>query len=312
MATSVYQTYQDLYEAVIKDAKESTSVTAVVDLVKRWINEGYEAINQRQRRPYLDKTFALTMNAKQDVTASVTQASTTITLSSAVSFTDSTNAIFGFHVSGTDEFYEISSISSATVTLTASYKASTNSAAGGAIYQIGTYLNSEVREVYQARHDIHRFELENKGPNALRQDIMYNPGIYDYPTKFSVTGPDASSSSKRKLLFYPYPNTLHTLYVETNIFPAELSAASDEPMLPLTYRAALYWYGLSKLYGTYHRNTEQGGNAMAMFQEWLKRIDGDSEVSEDYGRLLIDYRRPRRFTKGFGFDSRMRTSPDDE
>ena len=63
MATSIYQTYQNIYEAVIKDAKESTAVTAVVDLVKRWINEGYEAVNQRQRRPYLDKTFNITMNA---------------------------------------------------------------------------------------------------------------------------------------------------------------------------------------------------------------------------------------------------------
>jgi len=312
MATSIYQSFQDIYEAVIKDAKESTTVTAVVDLVKRWTNEGYEVVNQRQRRPYLDKTFALTMNAKNVVTASVTQASPTVTLSSAVSFTDSTDAIFGFNVPGTDEYYEITSISSATVTLATTYKGATNSAAGGTIYQMGRYIDSEIREVYQAHHDIHRLDLQNKGPNALRQDILFNPGIYDYPTRFAVTGPDATSTGKRKLLFYPYPSTLHTLYIETNIFPAELSAPSDEPMIPLTYRAVLYWYALSKLYGTYHRNTEQGGNAMAMFQEWLKRIDADSEISDDYGRLLLDYRRPRRFSRGVGFDSRMRMFPEDD
>lgn len=306
MATSPYQTFQDIYEAVIKDAKESTAVSAVVDLVKRWVNEGYELVNQRQRRPYLNKKYNLTMNAKQDITATVTLTSTSVTLSSAISFTDSTNAIFGFHISGTDEFYEISSVSSATVTLTAPYKGDSSTAATGVIYQIGTYLNADIREVYEAYHDIYRFPLDNVGVNKLREEILYNPDRYDYPMKWALTGPDADSSGKKKLLFYPWPNDLHTLYLDTNIFASELTNASDEPLLPLSYRAVLYWYALGKLFGTYHRNTERELNCIQAFNEWIKRIDGDSDVSEDNARMLIDYRRPRRFTRGFGFDSRMR------
>lgn len=307
MSTSVYRTFQNIYEAVIKDAKESTTTVNVVDLVKRWINEGYEVVNFRKKRTYLDKHFVLSLKGKVEDTFTVTNGSS-LAYHTGTATLLSGSLELGFKISGYEENYDIESITGTIAVLTTTFKGTTNSAATGTLFQKAIILDQTVSEVYQAWHDYYRNPLQNDGPQKLRETITYYPEIYDKATRFAILGQDTTTGGRR-LEFWPYPDVDYTLYFDANIYPEQLILAADEPLIPQQYRQVLYWFGLGKLFGTYHRNTEREQICNANFAGWLAKIDGLDEVSQDYARLMIDYRRPKRYVRARAFDPRFREDP---
>lgn len=307
MATSVYETFADIYESVIRDAKESTAVSAVVDLVKRWVNEGYEVVNHRKKRPYLDKRFTIDLQGDVSSTFTLTNGSATAVHTGTATLLSSSYEL-GFKVSGFEENYEVSTISGTVVTLATTYKGDTNTAATAVIYQRSVILDSSISEVYQVWHDYFRAPLTNVGPQRMRETILRYPETYDKATCFAIFGQDTSTEGRR-LIVWPYPDEDYTIYLDTNIFVSELSLATDEPLIPVQYRQVLYWYGLAKLFA-YHRNYDQEQLAMVNFNTWLGRIDGTEEVSQDYPRMLVDYRKPKRWVRGRAFDPRYREEPE--
>lgn len=307
MATSVYETFQDIYEAVIRDAKENTTTTAVVDLVKRYINEGYETVNFRKKRDYLNERYKLSLQGKVASTFNVTEGSSSVTHTGTATLLATTYEL-GFKVTGFAENYEVSSITSNTVLLDTTYKGDSNTAAAGTLYQRSIILDDDISEVYQVWHDYYHAPLENIGPQKMRELMLERPDTYDKATHFAIFGQD-SSTNARRLVIWPYPDENYTLYLDANVFVSELSAEDDEPLIPVQYRQILYWYALAKLFGTYHRNTEREAVAMSNFNVWLAKLDGMDPVSQDYSRMVISYRRPRRYTRGRYFDPRYREEP---
>lgn len=311
MSSSVYETFSDLYEGIIHDAKESTTTANVVSFVKRWINEGYEVVNFRKRRDYLDKKFTVSLNGKVEDTFIVTNGSNTAThTGTATLLVTSADYELGFKVQGFEENYEVSSIASNSVILSTTYKGDTASSATAVLYQRSVIIDDSISEVYDVYHDYCRTPLDNLGFQRLRKDILYYPEHYDKATKWAIEG-DQDATEAKRLIIWPYPDVDYTLYLDANVYADELVNASDEPRIAPQYRQVLYWYGLAKLFGTYHRNATRESVCMQNFGVWLSKLDGKEDVSQDYPRLLIDYRRPRRFVRGRAFDERYREDPTD-
>ncbi len=306
MATSVYSTFADLYTAVITDAKENTASTSVVEDVKRWIQEGYEQVNFRKKRSYLDKRFVLSMSGKVESTYTMTEGSS-IAVHTGTATLLSSSLDTGFKISGFAENYEVESVTGTVVVLTTTYKGIDASAATGVQYQRSIVLDDTISEVYQVWHDHYREELTALGPQKMRESQLFNPEQYDYAVSWAVFGQDNTVEAKR-LVLWPYPNVDYTVYLDTNVFFDELVLATDEPVIPVQYRQILYWYALHKLWA-FHRNTEREQLALQNFNIWLAKLDGINEVSQDLPRMFVDYRRPRRGPVGNAFDRRYREDP---
>lgn len=308
MATSVYSTFGDIYEAVINDAKEKTASTPIVDLVKRWINEGYETICFRKERKFLSDTFVLSMSGKVQGSCSVTLGSSIVTYTGTATLpTTGSTKLFGLKINGFEENYEITSISSNSIYLSTTYKGDTNAAANLTIFQRATILNAAISEVYEVWHDYMETEVVNYGPKRLRKTILGTPEQYDKAAAFALDGIDSSTEGK-KLILWPYPDEDYTVYVKGTVYFEQLVNPTDEPRIPEEHRQILYWYALGKLW-SYHRNDSQKAEAMGAFNTWLAKMDGTEEVSQDYGRLIVDYRRPKKRLYMHLFDRRYREDP---
>lgn len=304
MSTSVYNTFQDLYEAVITDCKEASSVTAVVDNVKRWINEGYEKIIFRKHRSFLDQRFVIDLKGKVEDTFIVTNGSSIAVHTGTATLLSGTLEL-GFKVQGFEEQLEVASISGTAVTLTTTYKGDTNTAATGVLYQRSVILDSSIAEIYQVSHNYFQNPLSNLGPQKIREQALYYPEQYGKGESWAIYG---QSNEARRLIVWPPADDDYTLYVDANVYFTPLELAADEPLIPPQFRQILYWYGKMKLFN-FHRNTEQETDALANFKEWLAELDGINEVSEDYAKLTISYRRPKRIARARPFDSRYREIP---
>lgn len=307
MATSVYTTFSDIYTAVITDAKENTASSNVVENVQRWVNEGYEVVNFRKKRAYLDKRFVISLQGKVESSFTMTEGSS-IAVHTGTATLLSSSYDLGFKVSGFEENYEVSSISGTTVVLTTTYKGIDASAATAVIYQRSVVLDPSISEVYQVWHDYYRQPLTALGSQKMRENQLFYPEQYDYATSWAVFGQD-NTVEARRLVLWPYPNVDYTIYLDTNVFVDELVLPTDEPIIPLQYRQILYWYALAQLFGKFHRNTEREQAALQNFNVWLAKLDGINEVSQDLPRMIVDYRRPRTTPIGNAFDRRYREDP---
>lgn len=301
--TSPYQTYADLYEAVIKDAKESTSNTPVVSLVKRYINEVYENVNTGKKRTYLDKTFTLEVEGKTQGTCHVTNNSSLVTFTGTVVLPVVT-AERGIKIKGFEENYEVTQIAGQVITLNAKFKGTTATAATAVIYQRSVILDESLKSVYQVYHNFNSDPLKDLGPQDMRRRQLNDPETYDYADSFTLYG--QNSAGDRRLVLFPYPDTAYTLYLDGNVFYTEMVNPTDEPLIPMEYRQTLYHGALAILYGRYHRNVKREEIALAMYGTWLKRLDAESEAGQDYAQLVTSDNRPSRMFVGRPFDRRYR------
>jgi hypothetical protein len=307
--TSPYQTFQNLYEAVIKDAKDNTAISAVVDLVKRYLNEGYEIVNVRAKREYLDKTFAVSLEEKSDLTVSVTEGSSII-VNVGTAVLPTTTLERGITIQGLAEIYQVDSISSNNIYISTTFKGETSTSSGAVLFQRSILLDESIKEVKQVYHNYYDGPLRNLGPQRWNVSALASPQLFTYASEFAIFGRDATNTDERRMLIYPYPDKAYTLYIDAQIHYTQLVNPSDEPLIPIECRQVLYFYALAK-YWQYQRNDTKTAENMSMFKTWLDLLNGLNETSQDYSQLIVDYERPRRRWSYRAFDPRMRDTPDD-
>jgi hypothetical protein len=301
-ADSPYRTLGNIESAIFQDAKETTS-TDMVSLVRRYINEGHEHITNRKKRDWLDTQYTYQVNAAVEDTCTVTNGSVTVTFED-TSTTFPTGVELQFNNQGYEEIYNVVSATLNVVTLDKPYLGDTSTAATGVVYQPHLILDSEIRDIYQVYHNHTDQPLTAIGPQEMRR-IQEGSGVQrDFASYYSVFGQDSSGS--RRLVLYPYPDEDYTLYLDVNIFIPMLSDTDDEPVLPMQFRQALYWYGLYRLW-LYHRNMDQAAVALTNYNGFLKRIDGEIRSEVEFPQIVVSYprRQPLR-TLVPGFDKRLR------
>lgn len=299
-ANSSYKTLGNIALAIVKDVKETTAAT-FVSQVYRWINEGYEQVNLRKKRDWLDVQYTYQVNAAVEADCTVTENSTTVTFEVGTVFP--TGVELQFNNSGYAEVYEVASATLNVVTLSKPYLGETSTAASGVVYQPHILLDSEIRHVYQAYHQHIDQPLVDVGPQQMRSIQESGKVQLDFARYMSIFGQESGS---RRLMLYPYPDEAYTLYLDTNIFPAVLTASTDEPEMPMQYRQCLYWYGLHKAW-MYHRNYDQAQAALTNFNSMLTRLDGEMRAEIEFPQITVSYPRSKRLRRMKpAFDTRLR------
>lgn len=318
MATdSPYKTFQNIYEAVLLDFKENTSGN-IVNLAKRWVNEGQEQVILRKKRDYLNKTFDYVTEAPVESTFSVTEDSTTVTLTGSATLPTSSVNDHKFQILGSDDVYNVSSIGTSTITLTSGVTRDTSTAVTGILFQTSILLDDTIRSVHKVYHDNGGgFDLFAKGPEDFRGVITGDNTLRDFANFWTLYGYDSQSVSsadpadQKKLMLYPYPHKKYTLHVDANIDIPSLINDTDEPLIPIQHRQILYWYGVSKM-ALYHQDSAAQQAAERNFNTFLAKIDGSLLPGRDLPQIqrdniswrngMGDYRRGRTFKYTRGSD----------
>jgi hypothetical protein len=284
--TSPYKTLSNIRLAVIRDAKETTAST-MVSLVDRWINEGYEMVGNRKKRKWLDQQFTVQVSAAVDATCRVTNASTAVTFTAGTTFP--TGVELQFWNRGFEEIYDVASTTSASLTLAKAYLGTTNTAASGVVFQKSILVDTSIRDIFQIYHQYDTKPLTNIGPQQMRM-VQERSGVQlNTASYYSIFG---SSSSALRVLLYPYPLDAYTLYLDTNLLPAQMTADTDEPLIPIKFRQMLYWYGSYKLW-LYHRNDSNAATALTNFNSLLAQMDGELSPTIDYPQIQVSYIKAR-------------------
>lgn len=290
---SPYKTFVDLYSNVLRDMKEQTSAS-MVELSKRWINEGLEQVIMRKKRDYLNKTYHYVLEAAvSDGEYVVTQGSTTVTkIGGTTALPISSTEEHKFFVTGTPEVYDVASFTSSSITLASAFTGSDNTSASGVFMQSAITLSDDIRTVHKVYHDhAGAIILLAKGPEDFQDLVQTNPQYQNwmqYWTLYGISNQSVSTNpDKRILKFYPYPDQTYTVNVEANIYIPLLVNDDDEPLIPVQHRQILYWYGILKL-SQFHQDQAMLEFGTANFNSWLERIDGEFVPNTDKPRIFYD------------------------
>lgn len=327
----------DLRTDLIVRLRDATGVTATNNIADRYLNIALHDmhINPGNNFPWaIRRAMILTHATYTTGTVSVTAATrTTVTGTSTLWATAVTgmgfnNARVGgkMNLSSGSEVYEVSAVGSDTsITLLDRYT-------GGALTDVGyTYFEDE----YALATDFFRpldwrnFSDERKihllGPQEFRRRYPRNARFGRPAVATLIQLPFATNTTPRyRVVFHPAPDVVYEIpyyYVTTNLAvssagveQAQLTAATDEPIIPLRYRHALVFHALYHWYRD-RKDDARSQEAKAEYVEILQRISGDQFSGQDRPRLVpvspFGQGRRRRFSGRFWLGNNIRSSTGD-
>lgn len=223
MATYQLKTFLDIVTAIQEELKIQSSDVTSLNRIRRDLNIVYqnEVIPFAQwkwLRGYVNITLPAKLTAG---TASVTQNSRIVTLSSAPAISQKGN---NFSVIGFNEIYRVAqhSVGSSTLTLDASYNGSTSATQSYQLWSDRLTLPSELRETFEVGQDFNPAPLQGVGLQQFRKYVNPLPFAEGYP-QYYTTGN------------YVDP----TPYVNYSSLPAVLTRASATLVKTLTFASSL-------------------------------------------------------------------------
>lgn len=285
---STYETLQDIREAVIIDSKTgSTSNSALQTQVNRFINEAYYNIITRRKREWLDKDFFYVTDPKQTGTGAVTKGSTSVSFdTSSITISSTTGYIYKLYAGASDTIYDVASISGNTITLESAFAEDSNTATTLNLVQSGLTLPTTIKTVYQADHDKYNKLVDLRGIADFKEGAQQDPQRVGYADMATTSG--STSSSQGLLYFYPYAEKSYTLKIHASIYFTELSADTDQPLIPKEYRQIFYHYAMARVYATISRNSDLFTESDGRYRQWLARLDTEVKPAMDEPRLVYD------------------------
>lgn len=308
-STTQYTTFTDLYTGLLRSIRDSTSVTATVNEAKRAINTALHDMHMGEDRgafywterrarivtaaPYTTGTVTIAAAARTQVDGASTAWNTAVTGFGVA------NAIAGykFRVSGQQEVYGITSVLTDTsLSLADTY---TGDAVAATSYQIlvDEYsLASDFGEPIDERNFSDEWEIPIIGSREFYRRFPRNI-ITGKPRccTFITTGL-SGTSVVRKILFYPVPDNEYSIpyrYVTTNlavssagVAQTQLSADTDEPIVPLQFRHALLYHALSHWYRD-RKDDQRSQEARNEYVDIIRRIRAKTAPYQDRPRIQI-------------------------
>ena len=303
------KTFSDLYTMLQNKVRVQTGVTATENQAKRAVNVGlYDLhIGFAEGFTWAERIGELVTQPEYTTgTLSVNQGSTALTGSSTLWNTNNAFSVANMRaggkivIDGGVEVYEIASVSSDTAAvLTATFIKADVSAASYLYFEDEYVLDADfLRPVSFSSFDINN-EIDLIGRNEFRLRYPRNKTT-GKPRIATIVDRAFSGSTTpvRKVRFHKppdqaflinYPFITNKLAVSsTGTAQANMSADTDEPIVPLQYRHAIVFHAL------YHwfrdkRDDTRSQEAKAEYTDIMLRISGDQEI----GRSRPQFR-PRR------------------
>ena len=291
--------FSDLYTDLQNRVRVTTGVTATETQAKRYINVALQDVHlgMDYRYPWAERQARLIVRAQYSTgTVTATKGSTTLSGTSTVWTTTDAFGIANARangkilIAGSTTPYVVSSVGGAgTITLTSKFTEETATDQTYIYYEDEYDLASDfLRPV-----DVQRFSDEINIPLISRTEFRRT-----YPTNRSPSSrpavaciQDAASSGNttpiRRVRFAPPPSVAMTIpyaYITANlavssagVAATSLSAATDEPIIPLRYRHVLVWHALYHWYRD-KKDDSRSQEAKAEYTDIMLRIGADVEV----------------------------------
>ena len=318
-ATTTPTTFQDIYTSLLNRVRNTlgtgTPTTTHANYARQYINMANHDLHIQQNWPWAERQAILITRGTYN-TGLVTIASTartTVTGSSGtlwnttISGMGFTNARTGgkLVVAGETEVYVVASVASDTsATLANRYlggaETTTVNATANATY---TYYEDEyaLATDYFRSIDLRIFSSEMAIPILPSMEFyrLYprNSTTLGKPQVATVIerGPVSSVALRPRVVLHPVPDDFYQIpyrYITTLLAvnsaggeATDLSADTDEPIIPLRYRHVLIEYALSRWYRDL-RDDARGREAEAAYVDLVKRMANDSAPQRDHPRLI--------------------------
>lgn len=296
--TSQVTTFSDLYGDLISRVRITTGVTATDNVAKRFINIALQDMHLGfdYRFPWAERSAILITQAQYTTgTATATKGSTTLTGASTLWNTNNDFTVKNMRANGKIRLggglnpYTISSVSSDTAAVMASKFTETTATASTYVYYEDQY---DLASDFLRPVDAQRFSEDISIDLISRTEFRRRYPSNSIPGKPSVaciidSAPSGNTTPVRRVQFYQPPDINYSIpytYITGNlatssagVAQANLSADSDEPIIPLRYRHALVFHALYHWYRD-KKDDPRSEQARADYTDIMLRVAADTEV----------------------------------
>jgi len=302
--TTQFTTFADLYTGVLNAVRANTSQTAVVSQAKRAVNVALQAMHLgHDYQFYWAERQAQLFTAAPYTTGtlSLAQGNTSLTGSG----TGWTDVVTGFgqvvdvgwkmKFPGNETVYTITAVSNpTTLTIGTLYvgddlTASTYTAFKDTYSVASDYLRSVDMGFFDDNRSIKFLDRQQLRRMDIRNSIASRPR---YATQIEL-GPSGSTALRPRIVLYPTPDSIYQIpysYI-TNLLAVSssgtlataMSSDTDEPIVPLRYRHAIYYYALKMFYE--HKDDARMQAADAAYREVMQRTLDDVNVGDRRARF---------------------------
>lgn len=310
-------TFLDLITELLNAVRESTTVTATSDIAKRYINRALHDMHIDSDFPWaIRRDTLLTHPTYTTGTVTVTQGTTawagaSTLWNTANSFGQNNARTTGkLTINGTD-IYTISVVSSDTaITANERFVAADVAASTYTYYEDEYALASDFWQPIDKRQFTDALVIELIGPREFYRRYPRNStlGTPKVATIIEL-GPSGSVAARPRILFHPVPSSAMLIpyrYLTSNLAvssagtaAANLSADTDEPIVPLRYRHAIVLHALAFWYRD-RKDDTRSQEAKAEYSDLIRRIRQDTQPTDDRPRLMPNWSRYRMTSRRSG------------
>jgi len=309
-ATSQVTDFSDLIRDFISSARDQVSVTAIDNVVKRYLNRGLMDmhVNPGNFVPWAVRSDVLTTHDDYNtgtVAITIATSRTAFTGTSTAWNTAATGYSFNnvrargkMVFEGSLDVYTVSSVSSDTAgVLVENYVGTSN--LSGATY---TYFEDEYALVSDFLRPIsdRSFSTELNIPLIGRDEFKRryprnaNPGPprVAMHTQLSFSG---NTTPRLRLFLHPPPDAVYLIpydYITSNLAvttagveQGQLSADTDEPIVPLRYRHLIVLNALQLWYLFEQGDQAKSDKTKLQFIDLMSRVKGDTTIGQDRPRF---------------------------
>jgi hypothetical protein len=296
--TSQLTDFSDLYTDLQNRVRAQTGVTATENQAKRYLNIALHDmhIGFEYRFPWAERSARLLTQAEYTTgTVTATKGSTTITGTSTLWDTandfsvDNVRANGKIRIAGSLTPYVISSVTNdTTAVLTSKFTETTVTDETYVYYEDEYDLASDFLRPVDMQQFSDQMSIELIGRTEFRRRYPVN-ATTGRPTVATLidSAPSGNTTPVRRVKFYKPPSTSMNIpytYITSSLAvssagaaQANMSAATDEPIVPLRYRHALVFHALTHWYRDKKDDVRMEA-AKGEYTDLMLRIVSDVEV----------------------------------
>ena len=297
-------TFADLYTLVLNQVRSQTSQANTLSQAKRAVNMALQDMHLGQDYQFYwaEREAKLVLQPDYSTgTLAITAGSTSVVgtdslWNTAGSYgTNNIEVGWKIKVAGSQVVYRVSAIGSdTTLTLDTAYVGDTVTAATYNCWKDEYALATDyLRPVNMTFFDDDR-EIRLVDRRQMKRALPRNSttGRPKWATQIEL-GPSGSTALRPRLVIAPPPDQVYSIpygYI-TNLLAVasdgtgqvSLSADTDEPIVPLRYRAAIYHYAMAMVYE--HKDDQRQSIAMQQYQQIMQRTLSDVTIGDRRMRI---------------------------
>ena len=328
--TTQVTTLADLRRDLLHRVRGDTANTATTNIADRLLNEALVDVHDSPgaKFPWLERRDTLITHATYTTGTVAIAAATRTTVTGTSTLWNTAVTGFGFNNAraggkmkfSNNEVYEVSTVGGDTsITLLTLYTGDALSAASYTYFEDEYSLASDFAGFIDARYfsQIRNIPLIGRQQARMwfpRNDVPSKPRAATLIQK-AFSG---STSPAHRIVLYPPPDNEESFpytYITTNLAVSsggaeqtQMTADTDEPIIPLRYRHVLVFHALYHWYSD-RKDDSRSKEAKAEYVDFMTRMTGDTQVGQDRPRFVMSRRRgipPRgRFNVNGRFEADM-------